>query len=133
MEDAVAAATVGAALLHPLAVRNQPAAPDSLVVLAAPPGEKLWTGTEAAQDTGAPILTAATTLLRTCCEPDERQHCTGVMVLTVPGAHLREMAKKLLLLGQSSRGAAGPQQQSRAKRSRCRGSSRRSGEVQTFI
>lgn len=27
VEDAVAAATVGAALLHPLAVRNQPAAP----------------------------------------------------------------------------------------------------------
>lgn len=37
--------------------------PDTLVVLAAPPGKEWRAGTEAAQDTGSSVLTAATTLL----------------------------------------------------------------------
>lgn len=39
--------------------------PDALVVLTAPPGEEWRAGTEAAQDTGPPVLAAAATLLST--------------------------------------------------------------------
>lgn len=84
VQDAVTTATVGASFLNPLAVRNQTAAPDALVVLAAPPGEERRAGTEAAQDTGSSVLTAAPTLLSTACEADEGQDGAGVAVFTVP-------------------------------------------------
>lgn len=47
--------------------------PDALVVLAAPPGEEGRAGTEAAQDTGSSVLTAAATLLSTYMKTDRRQ------------------------------------------------------------
>lgn len=83
VQDAVPTATVGASFLNPFTMRNRTAAPDALVVLAAPPCEERRAGTEAAQDAGSSVLTAATTLLGTACEADEGQDGTGIAVFTV--------------------------------------------------
>lgn len=84
VQRAITTAAVGAALLNPLAVRNQTTGPDSLVVLAGSPGEIWRTGTEAAQDAGSSILTAASTLFSTAGQADEGQYGASVTVFTVP-------------------------------------------------
>lgn len=99
VQNAVTTATVGAAFLNPLSMRNQPTAPsdrgasttlaciwwgesgaeapsllspDALVVLAVPPSEKWGARAEAAQDAGATVLAAAAALLSSYHRKDEK-------------------------------------------------------------
>lgn len=67
VQYAIATATVGAALPDPLAVRDQAAPPDTLVVLAAPSCVERRAGAETAQDASATVFTAGSTLLSTVC------------------------------------------------------------------
>jgi len=88
VKHSIATATIGAAFLNPLTMRDNSTVSYAFIIFTASTGEVPRTSAKASKDAGPTIFTAVTTLLGTSCEADERQDGCVFVVLSAAGGRI---------------------------------------------